>query len=217
MAPRKRGGRGISFIFCCFRNNDHPEITYRLRNDSSFALQTMEPALPMPPVEELDVMFSELVVSPRHPSQLWLGARRGRRGCGWFGLVWFAQPWACPSLVKRLPPTSTPSVSTEPVEKEKEESSITTSEGFAGALSGGTWTFKSSNLWQYCILSFPVQSILSQPESTLVCKNNSLLCFTPGIPQCFLHPDPLYSINVSLKISHTTPPVLDPLMKDIIT
>ncbi|KAK2104269.1 hypothetical protein P7K49_018125 [Saguinus oedipus] len=62
MAPRKRGGRGISFIFCCFRNNDHPEITYRLRNDSNFALQTMEPALPMPPVEELDVMFSELVV-----------------------------------------------------------------------------------------------------------------------------------------------------------
>ncbi|CAO2586536.1 Disheveled-associated activator of morphogenesis 1 [Lemmus lemmus] len=61
MAPRKRGGRGISFIFCCFRNNDHPEITYRLRNDSNFALQTMEPALPMPPVEELDVMFSELV------------------------------------------------------------------------------------------------------------------------------------------------------------
>uniref|UniRef100_A0A2K6KSZ0 Dishevelled associated activator of morphosis 1 n=2 Tax=Rhinopithecus TaxID=542827 RepID=A0A2K6KSZ0_RHIBE len=61
MAPRKRGGRGISFIFCCFRNSDHPEITYRLRNDSNFALQTMEPALPMPPVEELDVMFSELV------------------------------------------------------------------------------------------------------------------------------------------------------------
>ncbi|OXB57261.1 hypothetical protein ASZ78_007521 [Callipepla squamata] len=61
MAPRKRSSRGISFIFCCFRSSDHPEITYRLRNDSSFALQTMEPALPMPPVEELDVMFSELV------------------------------------------------------------------------------------------------------------------------------------------------------------
>ncbi|EOA94550.1 Disheveled-associated activator of morphogenesis 1, partial [Anas platyrhynchos] len=61
MAPRKRSGRGISFIFCCFRSSDHPEITYRLRNDSSFALQTMEPALPMPPVEELDVMFTELV------------------------------------------------------------------------------------------------------------------------------------------------------------
>ncbi|KAJ6658019.1 hypothetical protein lerEdw1_001678 [Lerista edwardsae] len=61
MAPRKRSGRGISFIFCCFRSNDHPEITYRLRNDSSFALQTMEPSLPMPPGDELDIMFSELV------------------------------------------------------------------------------------------------------------------------------------------------------------
>uniref|UniRef100_A0A8C3K7W6 Dishevelled associated activator of morphogenesis 1 n=1 Tax=Calidris pygmaea TaxID=425635 RepID=A0A8C3K7W6_9CHAR len=61
MAPRKRSGRGLSFIFCCFRSSDHPEITYRLRNDSSFALQTMEPTLPMPPVEELDVMFTELV------------------------------------------------------------------------------------------------------------------------------------------------------------
>ncbi|XP_077320533.1 disheveled-associated activator of morphogenesis 1 isoform X2 [Lithobates pipiens] len=61
MAPRKRSNRGISFIFCCFRSNDHPEITYRLRNDSSFALQTMEPALPVPPIEELDAMFAELV------------------------------------------------------------------------------------------------------------------------------------------------------------
>ncbi|XP_053331509.1 disheveled-associated activator of morphogenesis 1 isoform X2 [Spea bombifrons] len=61
MAPRKRNSRGISFIFCCFRTNDHPEITYRLRNDSNFALQTMEPSLPLPPLEELDVMFSELV------------------------------------------------------------------------------------------------------------------------------------------------------------
>lgn len=65
MAPRKRSSRGISFIFCCFRSSDHPEITYRLRNDSSFALQTMEPSLPMPPVEELDAMFTELVVSRR--------------------------------------------------------------------------------------------------------------------------------------------------------
>lgn len=87
MAPRKRGGRGISFIFCCFRNNDHPEITYRLRNDSNFALQTMEPALPMPPVEELDVMFSELVVSPQLPSWRWLGARRERREMCMVGLV----------------------------------------------------------------------------------------------------------------------------------
>nr|DBA14379.1 TPA: hypothetical protein GDO54_005360 [Pyxicephalus adspersus] len=61
MAPRKRSNRGISFIFCCFRSNEHPEITYRLRNDSNFALQSMEPALPVPPIEELDAMFAELV------------------------------------------------------------------------------------------------------------------------------------------------------------
>ncbi|KAG8449392.1 hypothetical protein GDO86_016153 [Hymenochirus boettgeri] len=61
MAPRKRSSRGISFIFCCFRGSEHPEITYRLRHDSNFALQPMEPALPVPPVEELDAMFTELV------------------------------------------------------------------------------------------------------------------------------------------------------------
>ncbi|CAN9507366.1 unnamed protein product [Ophioblennius macclurei] len=65
MAPRKRGGGGrgggggMSFFFCCFNSNDHPEITYRLRED--FALQAMEPALPMPGYDELDGMFSELV------------------------------------------------------------------------------------------------------------------------------------------------------------
>ncbi|KAJ4929412.1 hypothetical protein JOQ06_005020 [Pogonophryne albipinna] len=63
MAPRKRGGGGgrggLSFIFCCFNSSDHPEITYRLRED--FALQTMEPSLPMPRYDELDGMFSELV------------------------------------------------------------------------------------------------------------------------------------------------------------
>ncbi|KAL7388541.1 hypothetical protein ABVT39_016001 [Epinephelus coioides] len=63
MAPRKRGGGGsrggLSFFFCCFNSNDHPEITYRLRED--FALQAMEPALPMPGYDELDGMFSELV------------------------------------------------------------------------------------------------------------------------------------------------------------
>ncbi|XP_063803453.1 disheveled-associated activator of morphogenesis 1 isoform X2 [Pseudophryne corroboree] len=61
MAPRKRSNRGISFIFCCFRSNDHPEITYRLRDDSNFALQPMELALPVPPLDELDAMFAELV------------------------------------------------------------------------------------------------------------------------------------------------------------
>ncbi|XP_051730669.1 disheveled-associated activator of morphogenesis 1b isoform X1 [Ctenopharyngodon idella] len=61
MAPRKRGGggHGSSFFFCCFQSSDHPEITYRLRED--FALQTMEPALPIPNYDELDAMFSELV------------------------------------------------------------------------------------------------------------------------------------------------------------
>ncbi|XP_051951541.1 disheveled-associated activator of morphogenesis 1-like isoform X2 [Xyrauchen texanus] len=61
MAPRKRGGggSGTSFFFCCFQSSDHPEITYRLRED--FVLQTMEPTLPIPSYDELDAMFSELV------------------------------------------------------------------------------------------------------------------------------------------------------------
>lgn len=62
MAPRKRGARGVSFLFCCFHGNDHPEITYRLRQDSDYALQCMEPSLPRPSEDELDAMFSELVV-----------------------------------------------------------------------------------------------------------------------------------------------------------
>ncbi|XP_056623580.1 disheveled-associated activator of morphogenesis 1 [Triplophysa dalaica] len=61
MAPRKRGGRGLSFLCCCLKRNNHPQITYRLRHDSNFTLQTMEPTLPMPPTEELDGMFTELV------------------------------------------------------------------------------------------------------------------------------------------------------------
>uniref|UniRef100_A0A669B676 Dishevelled associated activator of morphogenesis 1b n=1 Tax=Oreochromis niloticus TaxID=8128 RepID=A0A669B676_ORENI len=69
MPPRKRGGgssggggggrSGFSAIFCCFNNRDHPEITYKLRDD--FALQSMEPSLPMPGNDELDSMFAELV------------------------------------------------------------------------------------------------------------------------------------------------------------
>uniref|UniRef100_A0A8C9VPE2 Dishevelled associated activator of morphosis 1 n=1 Tax=Scleropages formosus TaxID=113540 RepID=A0A8C9VPE2_SCLFO len=63
MAPRKRHARGLSFVLCCFHSNDHPEITYRLRQDSDPILQALEPNLPMPPSEEeLDGMFSELVV-----------------------------------------------------------------------------------------------------------------------------------------------------------
>ncbi|XP_037100808.1 disheveled-associated activator of morphogenesis 1-like isoform X2 [Syngnathus acus] len=67
MAPRKRGSGGgnrgagglSSFFFCCFNNSEHPEITYRLRED--FAPQAMEPVLPMPGYDELDGIFSELV------------------------------------------------------------------------------------------------------------------------------------------------------------
>ncbi|KAJ8269968.1 hypothetical protein GJAV_G00108790 [Gymnothorax javanicus] len=61
MAPRKRAARGVSFFFCCFNSNEHPEITYRLRQDSDYALQCMEPALPRPSEDELDAMFAELV------------------------------------------------------------------------------------------------------------------------------------------------------------
>ncbi|TRY94074.1 hypothetical protein DNTS_027309 [Danionella cerebrum] len=62
MAPRKRGGRGLSFLCCCLKGSEPPEITYSLRHGSNFTLQAMEPTLPMPPTEELDVMFTELVL-----------------------------------------------------------------------------------------------------------------------------------------------------------
>lgn len=44
----------------------------------------MEPALPMPPVEELDVMFSELVVSCGHLCRA--GGERGREKKGSTGV-----------------------------------------------------------------------------------------------------------------------------------
>ncbi|KAM6973612.1 LOW QUALITY PROTEIN: disheveled-associated activator of morphogenesis 1 [Aplochiton taeniatus] len=62
MAPRgKRGGRGLSFIFCCFKGNEQPEINLQLRQDNNLALQSLEPTLPMPPADELHAMFTELV------------------------------------------------------------------------------------------------------------------------------------------------------------
>lgn len=156
MAPRKRGGRGISFIFCCFRNNDHPEITYRLRNDSNFALQTMEPSLPMPPGEELDVMFSELVVSPRLPSRRWLGGRREKKGSGRFG-----EPWACPASVKCPlgPYVCSPTVSPEPVEKHgKEEVALLHQRALlvlnTGVIPCSRYS-RSSSTRQCCIRSHP--------------------------------------------------------------
>ncbi|XP_076848536.1 disheveled-associated activator of morphogenesis 1-like [Brachyhypopomus gauderio] len=62
MVPRKRGGGGgLSFLWCCVRRSEQPEISYRIRQDSSFTPPAMEPTLPMPPAHELDTMFSELV------------------------------------------------------------------------------------------------------------------------------------------------------------
>nr|XP_046268384.1 disheveled-associated activator of morphogenesis 1 [Scatophagus argus] len=53
-------GRGLSTLFsCCFKESDQPEITYCPDNNSTVA--AMEPTLPMPPSQELDSMFTELV------------------------------------------------------------------------------------------------------------------------------------------------------------
>lgn len=96
MAPRKRGGGGrggLSFIFCCFNSSDHPEITYRLRED--FALQVMEPALPMPGYDELDGMFSELVVRTQtsHAQPLfWENQMHTLKICFSLLLIWL-KPW----------------------------------------------------------------------------------------------------------------------------
>lgn len=60
-------GRGLSSLFfCCFSGSDQPEITYCHDNVNTMA--ALEPALPMPPPQELDSMFAELVVSTRETS-----------------------------------------------------------------------------------------------------------------------------------------------------
>lgn len=57
-------GRSLSSLFsCCFKGNDQPEITYC--HDNINTAVALEPKLPMPPPQELDSMFSELVVSNR--------------------------------------------------------------------------------------------------------------------------------------------------------
>ncbi|KAM9466291.1 disheveled-associated activator of morphogenesis 1-A [Clarias gariepinus] len=61
MVPRKPASRGWASVLCCFKRSEQPEITYAIGHDTNLALQAMEPRLPMPPTEELDVMFSELV------------------------------------------------------------------------------------------------------------------------------------------------------------
>ncbi|XP_029900162.1 disheveled-associated activator of morphogenesis 1-like [Myripristis murdjan] len=62
MAPRvkMRKGRGLSSLFpCCFKGRDQPEITYC--HDNITTVAALEPTMPMPPAEELDAMFTELV------------------------------------------------------------------------------------------------------------------------------------------------------------
>lgn len=51
--PRKRGG-----ICACFGGGDTPEITIDMDK-----LQQMKAEEPMPPIDELDAKFEELVVS----------------------------------------------------------------------------------------------------------------------------------------------------------
>uniref|UniRef100_A0A672J8Q4 Disheveled-associated activator of morphogenesis 1-like n=1 Tax=Salarias fasciatus TaxID=181472 RepID=A0A672J8Q4_SALFA len=53
-------GRGLSSIFsCCFKESDQPEIRHFQENANTVAM--MEPTLPMPPAQELNAMFTELV------------------------------------------------------------------------------------------------------------------------------------------------------------
>ncbi|XP_010794976.1 disheveled-associated activator of morphogenesis 1-like [Notothenia coriiceps] len=53
-------GRGISSIFsCCFKGSEQPEITYCHDNPNNATV--LEPTLPMPPLPELDSLFTELV------------------------------------------------------------------------------------------------------------------------------------------------------------
>ncbi|XP_067883881.1 disheveled-associated activator of morphogenesis 2 isoform X1 [Heterodontus francisci] len=57
MAPRKRNRHVLGFL-CCFQSSDHPEITFK---DSSVPLQLLEFPLPIPPADELNARFAELV------------------------------------------------------------------------------------------------------------------------------------------------------------
>ncbi|XP_048452619.1 disheveled-associated activator of morphogenesis 2-like [Rhincodon typus] len=57
MAPRKRNRHVLGFL-CCFQSTDHPEITFK---DSSVPLQLLEFSVPIPPADELNARFAELV------------------------------------------------------------------------------------------------------------------------------------------------------------
>uniref|UniRef100_A0A3B4Z8V0 Formin GTPase-binding domain-containing protein n=1 Tax=Stegastes partitus TaxID=144197 RepID=A0A3B4Z8V0_9TELE len=56
-----QGRRSLASLFsCCFRGSDQPEITHCHENSIN-AVAALEPTLPMPPVQELNSMFTELV------------------------------------------------------------------------------------------------------------------------------------------------------------
>ncbi|KAF7646485.1 hypothetical protein LDENG_00187510 [Lucifuga dentata] len=58
--PTQQKGRGLSSLLCCcFKESDQPEITYC--HDNINTVTALEPTLPMPPHQELDAMFTELV------------------------------------------------------------------------------------------------------------------------------------------------------------
>lgn len=58
MPPRKRTRPGLGLL-CCFGSSEPPEINLK----DSVPLQLLEFSAPMPPEEELNARFSELVVS----------------------------------------------------------------------------------------------------------------------------------------------------------
>lgn len=61
-------GRSLLSLFpCCFKGSDQPEITRC--HDNTTNVMSLEPTLPMPPPQELDIIFTELVVRTafRHP------------------------------------------------------------------------------------------------------------------------------------------------------
>uniref|UniRef100_A0A3Q2NRF9 Formin GTPase-binding domain-containing protein n=1 Tax=Fundulus heteroclitus TaxID=8078 RepID=A0A3Q2NRF9_FUNHE len=57
--------RGLAALFpCCYRESDQPEITYCHEN-----VMQMEPTIPMPPLQELDAKFTEVVDELGLPEQ----------------------------------------------------------------------------------------------------------------------------------------------------
>ena len=56
MAPRKRNRHALGFL-CCFGGSDLPEINLKDNNP----LQFLDFTVPIPPTEELNARFSELV------------------------------------------------------------------------------------------------------------------------------------------------------------